>query len=104
MCRCDYEKKNINKNINKNKKAIALSYKEGYKAPKLLAKGKGEIAEKILEVGKKEDVEIYEDKELVEELIRLDLYDEIPPQLYEAVAKIIFVYQLDKEKGELYGE
>ncbi|MCF6466394.1 EscU/YscU/HrcU family type III secretion system export apparatus switch protein [Clostridium sp. Cult2] len=89
--------------IKRNKKAVALSYKEGYKAPKVLAKGKGEIAERIVEVGKEEKIEIYEDKELIEELINLDLHEEIPPQLYEAVAKIVFfVYQLDKEKGELY--
>lgn len=87
--------------INKSRKAIALSYKEGYNVPKVIAKGKGEIAQRIVEVGKKRNVEIYKDKELAEELIKLDLHDEIPPQLYEAVAKIIFfVYQLDNEKGE----
>ena len=50
---------------------------------------------------RKQNVEIYEDEDLIDELIKLDLHEEIPPQLYEAVAKIIFfVYQLDKEKGE----
>ncbi|MCF6463353.1 EscU/YscU/HrcU family type III secretion system export apparatus switch protein [Clostridium sp. Cult1] len=91
-------KKDMN---NKNKKAVALFYKEGFNAPKVIAKGKGEIAEKIIDVGKKQNVEIYEDKDLIDELIKLNLHDEIPPQLYEAVAKIVFfVYQLDKEKGE----
>ncbi|CCQ97473.1 conserved hypothetical protein [[Clostridium] ultunense Esp] len=89
--------------VNKSKKAIALSYKEGDNVPKVIAKGKGEIAERIVEVGEKGNVEIYEDKKLAEELIKLDLHDEIPSQLYEAVAKIIFfVYQLDSEKGESY--
>ncbi|NLW39808.1 MAG: flagellar biogenesis protein [Tissierellia bacterium] len=88
-----------NKKDKKNKKAVALSYKEEYDAPRVIAKGKGLMAEKILEIGKKEDVEIYRDEELVEQLIDLELFAEIPPHLYEAVAKVIFfVYQLDSEK------
>lgn len=94
----------MNKREKRNKeikKAVALSYKEEFNAPKVVAKGKGEIAEKIVEVGKKENVEIYKDEELIDELISLELHEEIPPELYEAVAEIIlFVYRLDKEKGE----
>lgn len=94
----------MNKREKRNKeikKAVALSYKEDFNAPKVVAKGKGEIAEKIVEVGKKENVEIYKDEELIDELISLELHEEIPPELYEAVAEIIlFVYRLDKEKGE----
>ena len=87
--------------IKEKRKAVALSYKEGYNAPKVIAKGKGEIAERIIDVGKDQNVEIHEDKELIDELIKLDLHDEIPPELYDAIAKIIFfVYQLDREKGE----
>ncbi|HSH35828.1 EscU/YscU/HrcU family type III secretion system export apparatus switch protein [Schnuerera sp.] len=92
-------------NVNKNKKAVALSYKEGYNAPKVIAKGKGQIAEKILEVGKKGNIEIYKDDSLIEELIKLDLHDEITPELYEAIARIIsFVYQLDEKKDESNGK
>ena len=81
----------------KDRKAIALSYKEEYNAPKVIAKGKGEIADRILEVAKKEEIEIYEDEDLAEDLI--------PPELYEAVSEIIlFVYSLDREKGEAYGK
>ena len=91
---------------NKNKKAVALSYKkEEHNAPRVIAKGKGEIADSIMKVGKKSKVEIYEDKDLVEDLLKLDLYDEIPSELYETVSEIIlFVYSLDKEKGETYGK
>ena len=86
-----------------NKKAVALIYREEYIAPKVIAKGKGETAEKILEVGKDKDIIIHEDKDLIENLLSLDLYEEIPPELYEAVSEIIlFVYSLDKEKGEDY--
>lgn len=88
-----------------NKKAVALIYREEYKAPKVIAKGKGETADKIVEVGKEKDIEIYEDKDLIDDLLKLDLYEEIPPELYEAVSEIIlFVYSLDKEKGESYGK
>lgn len=91
------------KNNTKKNKAVALSYEKGYYAPKVIAKGKGEVADNIVKVGKEERVDIYKDRDLVDELIRLDLFEEIPPDLYEAVSKIIlFVYSLDREKGELY--
>lgn len=89
-----------NKDI-KNTKAVALSYKKGYSAPKVLAKGKGEVADNILNIGRENKVKIFEDENLVEELIKLDLYEEIPPYLYDAVANIIyFVYDLDREKED----
>ncbi len=88
----------------KNKKAVALSYKENEDiAPRVIAKGKGEIAEKIIETGEKSKIQIYEDGNLIEDLLKLELYDEIPPELYEAVAEIIlFVHSLDKKKGDYY--
>ena len=90
---------------NSNKKAVALIYREEYTAPRVIAKGKGKTADKIVEVGKEKDIEIYEDKNLVEDLLKLELYEEIPPELYEVVSEIIlFVYSLDKEKGESYGK
>lgn len=82
------------------KKAVALSYKKDYNAPKVIAKGQGEIAEKIVEKGKAEGVHIYKDEKLIKDLIDLELYEEIPRELYEAVSEIIlFVYLIDKEKG-----
>jgi flagellar biosynthesis protein len=92
-----------NNQKHKRKKAVALKYKDDYNAPKLIAKGKGEVAEKIIEKGKNTDVYIYKDEKLVDDLVKLELYDEIPKELYEAVAEIIFfVYSLDKEKGDNY--
>ncbi len=94
-----------NNEYSKKNKAVALSYKDGDNAPKVVAKGRGIIADKIIEKGKEEDIFVYEDNKLVEELIRLDLNEEIPPSLYEAVSRIIiFVYQLDREKEGLYGK
>ncbi|KJR43601.1 FlhB domain-containing protein [Candidatus Magnetoovum chiemensis] len=80
------------------KKAAALSYENKSDIPRLLAKGKGPIAEKILEIAKANGIAITEDKELVEILSALDLYQEIPQDLYRAVAEILsFIYELSKE-------
>ncbi len=78
-------------------KAVALRYKpqEGDEAPKLVAKGRGEVARKIIELAKEHGVPVQEDPALVELLLRLDLSEEIPPELYEVVAKVLaFVYSL----------
>lgn len=80
----------------KDLKAVALKY-ERYKdnAPKVVAKGRGEVAKKIIEVAKKSGVYIKEDPELVEVLSAIDIDQEIPPQLYKAVAEILaFIYKV----------
>ena len=91
------KKKDMNK---KTDKAVALSYDPSESVPKVIAKGEGLIARNIIEKGKEEDIVIYEDKNLVDSLIGLDINETIPEELYEAVAEIIFyVYNLDIEKG-----
>ena len=81
------------------KKAAALRYdakKES--APKVVAKGKGKIAEQIIQVARDNKVPIKDDPQLVEVLSTLDLYQEIPPELYRAVAEILaFVYRMTKK-------
>ncbi len=80
-------------------KAAALKYEHGKDvAPKLVAKGQGKIAEKIIEMARAHDIPVEEDRELVEFLSMLDLYQEIPPEMYLAVAEILaFVYSLHKK-------
>ncbi len=80
-------------------KAAALKYEHGKDSvPKLVAKGRGKTAEKIIEVARENGIPIEEDRELVEFLSMLDLYQEIPPALYKAVAEILaFVYSLHKK-------
>lgn len=86
-------------------KAVALTYEEQHGAPRVIGKGQGKVADKLLQVGKEEGITIYEDRELVEDLYKLDIDEEITPELYEAVSKIIaFVYLLDKEKRDVYEE
>lgn len=79
-----------------SKKAIALKYKpEKDKAPKIVAKGRGYIADKIVEIAKQHGVPLREDQALVEVLSKLDIYEEIPVELYKAVAEIlVFVYKI----------
>ncbi|AHF06796.1 EscU/YscU/HrcU family type III secretion system export apparatus switch protein [Desulfitobacterium metallireducens] len=82
------------------KKAVALSY-EGSGAPKVIARGTGELAKKIIEVAQTEGIPIQKNEALVEALVHIDLNREIPPQLYVAVAEILaLVYKLDSHSQQ----
>lgn len=72
--------------------AVALEY-DGENTPKVTAKGAGELAEKIIQLAKENDVYLQEDKALIEILAELKLGDDIPQPLYVAVAEVIaFAY------------
>ncbi len=84
----------------KVEKAVALKYSTEDRAPKVVAKGRGHAASRIVEMAKDEDIYIYKDENLIDSLIELEINEEIPEQLYEAVAEIIFfVYNLDINRG-----
>jgi flagellar biosynthesis protein len=84
------------------KKAAAIKYDAYDAAPQIIAKGKGIVAENILEKASETEVPVYQDKELVEALTKLDIGDFIPPELYKVVAEImIFVSDLDKMRDKL---
>ncbi len=89
--------------IDKRKKAAALRYKpDKDAAPKVVAKGSGAIAEKILAIAKEHNIPLKDDPQLVEVLSALDLYQEIPPDLYKAVAEVLaFVYKMTKKVPKL---
>lgn len=75
-------------------KAVALRY-VGQGAPRVVAKGSGEVAAQILALAKQHDIPLHEDRELVRLLSHLELGQEIPEQLYLAVAQILaFAYSL----------
>lgn len=78
-------------------KAVALLYdKEQGDAPRIVASGRGVLAEKIVETAREAGVYIMEDPDLVELLAKLPVGDDIPPELYQAVAEILaFVYQVN---------
>lgn len=79
------------------KKVIALKYnRKQDAAPQVIAKGKGIVADKIMDIAKKENIVIYEDEELVEQLMQYDMGENIPAELYEAVAGVLaYVYSID---------
>ena len=83
----------------KRKAAVALKYDMMKDmAPKLVAKGRGSLAEKIIEVALQSDIPIVEDADLVAVLSKLDIDQEIPPELYQAVAEILsFVYRMSNK-------
>ena len=84
------------------KTAVALAYNPGDVAPTILATGKGELAEKIIEKAKESDVPLYKDNKLAATLSKLEIGDTIPPELYEVVAEIlVFVDDMDKLRSKL---
>lgn len=84
------------------KVAVALGFEPGKDpAPKVVAKGQGELADRIIEVALESGVEIREDKDLVMILSELELDTVIPVEVYEAVAQILsYVYKVNADKRD----
>lgn len=78
----------MEKEKNKVKQAIALEYDPSDEAPRVVATGRGLLAEKIIEKAKESDVPIHRDDKLADTLSRLQIGEMIPPELYEVVAEI----------------
>ncbi len=84
------------------KTAVAISYEAGDVAPKILATGKGEVAERIIEKGKEGNVPLYKDNKLAKTLSKLEIGDAIPPELYDVVAEIlVFVDDMDRLRSKI---
>ncbi len=80
------------------KKAVALTYKRDVDdAPKVVAGGKGQIADRIISIARKSGVSIHSDEDLVEVLEALDVDTEIPESLYQAVAEVLLlIYEINR--------
>ncbi|MCI8635446.1 MAG: flagellar biosynthesis protein FlhB [Eubacterium sp.] len=86
----------------KRRTAVALSYEPGDVAPKILATGKGELAERIIRKGKEENIPLYKDNKLANTLSKLEIGDSIPPELYDVVAEIlVFVDDMDRLRSKI---
>lgn len=87
------------KKISKLKKAVAMKYDPlSSSAPVIVAKGQGELAEKIIEKAQQSGVAIQEDQSLVEVLSKLNVDQEIPAELFAVVAEILsFIYRADNK-------
>ncbi|HIC44241.1 MAG TPA: FlhB-like flagellar biosynthesis protein [Sulfurimonas sp.] len=86
----------------KTLKAAAIKYdKKKGTAPKVVAKGKGEVAQKIISLAKEHDLPIRKDEDLVELLSKVELDKEVPENLYKAVAEVFaFVYKMTNKNSE----
>ncbi|MBR8461973.1 FlhB-like flagellar biosynthesis protein [Campylobacter sp. faydin G-24] len=82
------------------KKAVALGYNKAKdNAPKVLASGAGEVAKNIINIAQKYNIPIKEDPDLIEILSKVEINDEIPPNLYKAVAEVFsFLYKITNKK------
>ena len=86
----------------KVKQAVALEYDPNDLAPKIVATGRGKVAERIIEQAKENDVPIHEDAKLAGTLSKLDIGEYIPPELYEVVAEIlVFVDNMEKLRSKM---
>ena len=81
-----------------SKIAVSLEY-EGTGAPKVTAKGRGYIADEIIKKANEHDIPVQKNHDLVKLLAEVELNQEIPEQLYEAVAQVlIFAYEISGKK------
>jgi len=91
-------------NRKKVKKAAAIKYDQMMDlAPKVIAKGHGKVAEKMIALAESHQIPLVEDRNLVQLLDALDINTEIPPELYQAVAEVlVFIYRLNAQITEPY--
>jgi len=81
--------------------AVALAYAPGDAAPRVVAKGRGLIAEEIISRAREHGIFVHESQELVSLLLQVDLDAHIPPQLYLAVAELLaWLYRLENGATE----
>ncbi|KJV06254.1 EscU/YscU/HrcU family type III secretion system export apparatus switch protein [Methylocucumis oryzae] len=86
--------------INPPDLAVALQY-DGSNAPRVTAKGKGKTAEEIIAIAEQHDIPLHTDIVLVDMLAKIPLGDEIPRELYLAVAEVIaFAYLISGKQPE----
>lgn len=81
---------------NPTQNAVALAYQTGDLAPKVVAKGRGLIAEQIIARAREHGVYVHESKELVALLMQVDMDSHIPPELYRAIAELLaWLYRIE---------
>lgn len=80
--------------------AAALGWHAGEKAPRVVAKGRGDIADEIIRRALEAGIHVHESRELVSLLMRVDMDQHIPPQLYVAVAELLaWLHGIENERG-----
>lgn len=86
----------MDRHSNESRQVVALRYEpKKERAPRVVAKGRGYLADKILDLAREHNIPVRQDRNLLQILSRLDLNDEIPQEIYKAVAEILaFIYRL----------
>lgn len=80
--------------------AVALAYQNGDSAPKVVARGRGIIAQAIIDRAKEHGIFVHESADLVGLLMQVELDEHIPPQLYLAVAELLaWIYRLEHQES-----
>lgn len=86
----------------RDQSAIALEYEKGDVAPKVIASGRGYLAEKIIDKAEEYDIPIHKDEKLAGSLEQLEIGEYIPRELYQVVAEVlVYVDAMDKIKGKV---
>ena len=85
------------------KRAVAMRYDdEADPVPRMVAKGEGPVAERIIDVARQQGITIYEDPDLIELLCKLDVDQMIPEKLFTAVAEVMaYVYRMNNRAGDI---
>ncbi len=85
--------------LSERRAAVALAYADNAPAPKVVAKGRGVIAEAIIERARAAGIYVHDSPELVALLMQVDLDQHIPPELYIAVAEVLaWIYRLEQRR------
>ncbi|WP_447554886.1 EscU/YscU/HrcU family type III secretion system export apparatus switch protein [Vreelandella sp. EE22] len=83
----------------RRRQAVALAYQEGEQAPRIVAKGYGELAERIMAEAERQGIYVHDAPELVALLMQLNLDTEIPASLYQVVAELlVWVFELSEDE------
>ncbi len=89
------------KNPEGRRQAVALAYHESDSAPRVVAQGYGELAERIIAEARRQGIHVHDAPELVGLLMQLDLDERIPPRLYQVIAELlVWVYERRTEVVE----
>lgn len=84
----------------RERKAVALSYREGHYAPQVVAKGHGVTAEAIIACAQEAGVYVHQSPALISQLMQVDIDHDIPPELYRAVAELLaWLYWLEQQEA-----
>jgi len=87
--------------VDRRPQAVALRYDDRSAAPRVVAKGYGTIADNIIQTAKDHGLYVHESPELVNVLMKLDLDQQIPPELYLAIAELLaWLYHLEGKSAE----